>query len=273
MLTKPDSKLINATATYNAAADHFDAPALAFWDRHGRKAVELVSPPMGARVLDVGCGTGASALPAAERVGPEGLVVGLDVAENMLQLARSKAKALELNNVSFLCNDMSNSGYGDEQFDAVISVFSIFFVEDMDAMLRELWRMLRSGGELVVTTWGPDAFQPCAEIFSTELSYLTGKPKPTTRPWERLCDPENLISFFTGAGLPEPTVCESHDTQPLLSSLDWWTIALGSGFRADIDQLRDEQREILKCRVLRRIEDDNIQAIQTSALHAVVGRA
>jgi ubiquinone/menaquinone biosynthesis C-methylase UbiE len=63
-----------AEKTYNFTADFFDDPALGFWDRCGRRTVELLGLQPGMRVLDVCCGTGASALPAAKAVGKEGRV-------------------------------------------------------------------------------------------------------------------------------------------------------------------------------------------------------
>jgi ubiquinone/menaquinone biosynthesis C-methylase UbiE len=81
-----------AAATYDAAADHFDDEPLAFWNRIGRRAVERLALPPGANVLDVGCGTGTSALPAAQVVGPNGSVIGVDLAARLLDLARDLAR-------------------------------------------------------------------------------------------------------------------------------------------------------------------------------------
>src|SRR3954465_10446671 len=61
---------LKAATTYNAAADHFDDGALAFWDRYGRETIERLRLKPGSIVLDVGCGSGASAIPAAKAVGP-----------------------------------------------------------------------------------------------------------------------------------------------------------------------------------------------------------
>ncbi len=69
---------MRAAATYNAAADSFDAPALSFWDRLGRRTVERISLQRGEAVLDACCGAGASAIAAAEAVGPDGRVLGVD---------------------------------------------------------------------------------------------------------------------------------------------------------------------------------------------------
>src|SRR5262245_17089628 len=90
-----------AATTYNAASDFYDHPANTFWSRYGQQTVERLQLALGERVLDVCCGSGASALPAAGMVGPTGAVVGMDLADNLLALARSKAKERGLNNVEF----------------------------------------------------------------------------------------------------------------------------------------------------------------------------
>jgi ubiquinone/menaquinone biosynthesis C-methylase UbiE len=97
----PDDAQRCAAFTYNAAADFYDASPLSFWDYFGRRTIELLSLPIGSRVLDVCCGTGASALPAAETVGPTGEVVGVDLARELLKLARAKAVQQRLGNMQF----------------------------------------------------------------------------------------------------------------------------------------------------------------------------
>src|SRR5262249_35189199 len=160
MATGPEPAKLKAATTYNAASDHFDDAPLAFWDRYGRRTVERLALADGALVLDVGCGSGASALPAAERVGPAGRVIGVDLAERLLRLAGEKARTRGLGNVEFRCDDMTALGFEDGHFDAVVCVFAIFFVPDMERQVAELWRMVRPGGRLAITTWGPRMFEP-----------------------------------------------------------------------------------------------------------------
>ena len=76
-MTTPDEASAKAAFAYNAAADSYDDAVNSFWDRFGRRTVERLDLQPGARVLDVCCGTGASAIPAAEQVGPEGFVLGV----------------------------------------------------------------------------------------------------------------------------------------------------------------------------------------------------
>jgi SAM-dependent methyltransferase len=104
----PEEAKNKAATTYNAASDYYDHPANTFWSRYGRRTVERLGLAPGARVLDVCCGSGASAIPAAEIVGSGGSVVGVDLAENLLELARAKAKTRALENIDFRTGDLTN---------------------------------------------------------------------------------------------------------------------------------------------------------------------
>ena len=161
----PDHDKTKAAAAYNAAADSYDNPANSFWERFGRTTVERLGLQTGEHVLDVCCGSGASALPAAEKVGPTGSVIGVDLSEKLLGLAREKATERRLRNVEFRIGDMLDLGLPASHFDAVVCVFGIFFVPDMAAAVRALWHVVRPGGKLAITTWGPRWFEPGSTAF------------------------------------------------------------------------------------------------------------
>jgi ubiquinone/menaquinone biosynthesis C-methylase UbiE len=132
-MVTPDYARARATTTYNAAADSYDDPANSFWERFGRRTIERLHLQPGMRVLDVCCGSGASAIPAAEKVGPEGFVLGVDLAEKLLERARSKATKRGLHNLEFRVGDMLDLRLERSEFDTVVCVFGIFFVPDMRA--------------------------------------------------------------------------------------------------------------------------------------------
>src|SRR6266702_2648558 len=157
-LTEPAK--IKVAATFDSEADHYDDAPLAYWDVIGRRTIDRLDLRRGFTVLDVGCGTGASALPAAERVGPSGRILGVDLADKLLDLARAKAAKRRLHNAEFRQGDMTALGFPDGNFDAVVSVLSVFFVSDMEDLVRELWRMVKPGGKLAITTWGPRNIDP-----------------------------------------------------------------------------------------------------------------
>ena len=126
-MATPEEARKKAEATYNAASDTYEHAANSFWDRFGRRTVERLELREGAQVLDVCCGMGASAIPAAERVGPSGRVVGIDLAERMLDRARDRARSRGLHNVGFRVADLLDPGLPEASFDAVVCVFGIFF--------------------------------------------------------------------------------------------------------------------------------------------------
>lgn len=154
-----------AATTYNAAADYFDHPISSFWSCFGRKTIERLALTEGEWVLDVCAGSGASALPAAASVGPNGKVIAVDLAEQLISLAQAKAKATHLHNIEFRVADMLELGYADGHFDAVVCVFGIFFVPDMQAALRELWRMVKPGGRMALRPGGLSCLSPPARPF------------------------------------------------------------------------------------------------------------
>ena len=184
-----DESALRARRAYDSAADHFDDRALAFWARHGEQTVERLGLAPGAAVLDAACGSGASALPAARAVGPGGSVVGADLSTALVELARTKATRAGLTNVTFRIADMREVGYPDDPFDAVVCVFGIFFVDDMPALARELWRMVRPGGVLAVTTWGPEAFEPGATAFWDAVGQVRPDLVRSFNPWDKLTTP------------------------------------------------------------------------------------
>jgi ubiquinone/menaquinone biosynthesis C-methylase UbiE len=258
-----------AAATYDAAADHFDDEPLGFWDRIGKRTVANLKLHAGARVLDVGCGTGASALPAAQAVGKNGSVVGVDLASRLLDRARAKALAAGLDNVEFRLADMTSLNYPTESFDAVVSVFSIFFVPDMEGLVHELWRMVRPGGKLAVTSWGP---RFCEPVYARWLIAL-GKERPDLvnafNPWDRITDVVSVRKLLQDGGVKDAEVVPEDGVQALRSADDWWTIALGTGLRWTIEQMGLEAAARVKANNVGWLQENRIDRVETNAIYAV----
>jgi ubiquinone/menaquinone biosynthesis C-methylase UbiE len=258
-----------AAATYNAAADSYDHPANFFWERYDRRTVERLRLPLGARVLDVCCGSGASAIPAADTVGPGGSVFGVDLAENLLELGRDKAKQHGLENIVFRRGDMLDLRLPDSSFDAVINVFGIFFVPDMQAAVRELWRRVRAGGKLAITTWGPRFFEPASTAFWDAIRVVRPDLYKGFNPWDRISDVDAVRSLLMTAGVEDVEVVAEAGSHPLSSPEDWWAMVLGSGYRGTVEQLAPPDRDRVRVKNLEFIQRNDVRAVEANVVYAV----
>ena len=269
MLTITDPVKMKAAAAYNAAADHFDDEALGLWAKYGGRTLERLALQPGATLLDAGCGTGASAIPAAEQVGPTGKVIAVDLADRLLAIGRRKAAARKLENIEFRHGDMENLGYPDQFFDAVICVFAIFFVPDVAKQISELWRMVRPNGQLAITTWGPRVWEPGSTGWCSAVKQLRPDLHASFNPWDRIADPASLRKLFTEAGVAEAAIVAEDGRQALRSPEDWWTMVLGSGYRWTVDQIGPEMAERLRNANLAWIRSHNITSVETNVIYAV----
>jgi len=263
----PDIKAMSA-ATYATAADHFDDPALSFWDTFGRQTVARIGLRPGDRVLDACCGTGASALPAAQLVGPAGQVLGLDVAEPALALARAKAQAQGLANVEFRAVDVEHTGLPSQAFDAVVCVFGVFFLPDMAAAVAEMWRLVRPSGVLAITVWGPEWLEPATSVFWDAVAAERPDLVRGFHPWTRITDPAALSGLFEEGGAGTPTVEAEHASHPLARPEDWWSIVLGTGYRATAQQLDPAAAERVRSANVAWLREHEVDELATNVVYA-----
>jgi ubiquinone/menaquinone biosynthesis C-methylase UbiE len=262
-----------AVATYNAAADSYDDAANSFWDCFGRRTIGRLDLKRGADILDVCCGSGASAIPAAQAVGPEGSVLGIDLAERLLEIARTKAKVHGLENVEFRVGDMLGLGLPGPRFDAVVCVFGIFFVPDMTAAVRELWKVVRPGGKLAITTWGPHFFEPGNTAFWNAVREVAPDLHKSFNPWDRICDPQSVQRLLVDSGIEHSQAWAEAGRHPIPSPEAWWSAVLGSGYRGTLERLDDRGRDHVRAVNLAFIRDAGIRSVEANVVYAVATKA
>ena len=272
MVTANDAKTM-AAAAYDAAADSYDHPTNSFWDRFGRRTVDRLPLFPGASVLDVCCGSGASAIPAAEKVGPEGEVLGIDVAENLLQLARRKAGKRGLTNVEFRVGDLLDSDMPDAEFDSVICVFGIFFVPDMPAAVRELWRLVRPNGHLALTTWGPRLFEPANSLFWEVIREVRPDLHKGFNPWDRICEPESIRSMLAEGGVHALDITAESGSHKISTPDDFWQIVMGSGYRGTVEKLSTKDRDYVREQTISRVHRDGLRELEANVVYALATKA
>ncbi len=161
----------------------------------------------GLRVLDLGSGTGYPALLAAQVVGSDGSVIGVDLADQMLDAARRKATRLGLANVAFRAGDVTTLPFEAASFDAVTSRFCLMFLPEIPQAVAEIARVLKPGGWLAAAVWsGPDKNPSIRIPMETITQFIELPPPDPTAPGIfRLAKPGDLEEILQQAGLTDVT--------------------------------------------------------------------
>jgi SAM-dependent methyltransferase len=194
-------------------------------------------------------------------------VLGLDLAEPLLALAGQRAATRGLENVSFRTCDATRTGLESGSFDAVVCVFGVFFAADMAAFVGEMRRLVRAGGTLAITTWGPDWCEPASHVFWAAVRELEPTLFRAFNPWDEITTTPALADLLARGGISgatvEATAGEHHELE---RAEDFWDIALGSGYRGTVDALGDEQRERLRERVVGELRSRGITKLRNDVV-------
>ena len=178
----------------------------------GRRLLEAAALQEGQRVLDVGCGNGASALEAAARVGTGGSVVGVDLSGPMLETARRRASELGLS-ATFVQGDAQTIAF-DASFDAVISRFGVMFFDDPARAFSNLAGALRPGGRMSFVCWQEMLANEWLSVPIMAAVGVVGMPDPPAAgapgPFA-LSDPDRIRAVLDGAGLAEVEIDAAAD--------------------------------------------------------------
>lgn len=161
------------------------------------------------KVLDLGCGDGTTAIPAA-RLGAE--VLGVDIASNLVAAGNDRARELGLANVRFQEGDATNlNDLADDSFDLVVSIFGAMFAPKPFDVAKEMVRVTKPGGRIVMGNWIPGDPTLIAQVLKTSAAYTPPPPEGFVSPVAWGVE-ENVIERFGGAGVPKEKVSFSPDT-------------------------------------------------------------
>jgi SAM-dependent methyltransferase len=175
----------------------------------GDALVETLGITPGLTVLDLGCGDGTTALPAARR-GAD--VLGVDIARNLVEAGRRRAAAEGLANLHFEQGDATNlAGIEDDRFDLVLTVFGAMFAPTPHDVAKEMVRVTRPGGRIVMGNWIPGDPTLVAQILRISSAYSPPPPEGFVSPmtWGIEADARER---FAAAGIADSSVTCEPDT-------------------------------------------------------------
>ncbi len=188
----------------------------------GRRLFEAVHLQAGERVLDVGCGNGATTLEAATLVGPEGAVVGVDISGPMLDEARRRAVDLGQDHVELLQLDAQTASLPGP-FDAIISRFGVMFFEDPARAFENLGSSLRPQGRLSFVCWQEmmkNEWLRVPVLAAVEHVGMPELPPPGAPGPFSLAEPSKIHSLLEAAGMSVVTIDEASDQRLMGRDLD-----------------------------------------------------
>ena len=175
----------------------------------GEGVVAGLGVTAGMKVLDLGCGDGTTALPEA-RLGAD--VLGVDIAANLVEAGNRRAKAEGLVNCRFQEGDAATlAELADQSFDLVVSIFGALFCPRPFDAAREMVRVTRPGGRIVMGNWIPGDPTLVAQILKISASYSPPPPEGFISPMTWGVE-ANVIERFGAAGIPAGQVSFARDT-------------------------------------------------------------
>ncbi len=181
----------------------------------GRMAMDSLDVRPGQRVLDLGCGTGPTTVELARRVGPDGSVLGVDIAAAMLDRARERAAAEGARNVSFVHADVQSYDLGSDAYDRAFSRFGVMFYADPVAAFSNVRRALKAGGALGFVCWQNVTANEWMLIPGMAVTSVTGSVPALPEPGQpgpfSLCDVERVHEILAAAGFADIEVVPHND--------------------------------------------------------------
>ncbi len=175
----------------------------------GEALVAKLDVKPGMKVLDLGCGDGTTALPAAQK-GAD--VLGVDIASNLVAAGNRRAKAAGLSNLRFEEGDASNlSGIADDSFDLVVSIFGAMFAPKPYDVAKEMVRVTKPGGRIVMGNWIPNDPTLVAQILKISSAYSPPPPEGFVSPMLWGVEDE-VTARFEAAGAAKSNIAFARDT-------------------------------------------------------------
>jgi len=231
---------------YDISAEMYDKTVGKSMAARTNMLLRDVQLPEAPTVLDVGCGTGISTFELMKRVQGKGRFYGIDLSQRMIDLARIRATDLGYGNVDFRKGDAERLEFPESNFDLIISNLALHWVQNKEKSLKEMFRVLRTGGELALVFNGELHYKEALEIYDAVRKRHPKYGIPASIKGLSL---EETHELFEKAGFRKPRIFAIHEINYVDPSMfllardattSWWQVGLQPEV---VDKLKTEMLE------------------------------
>jgi ubiquinone/menaquinone biosynthesis C-methylase UbiE len=240
---------------FSRAAYTYDSHGPRFFAQLGQRLVEVSQIMPGANVLDVAAGRGAVLFAAADQVGPDGHVVGVDLADNMVRETTAEIRRTGRQNIEMMQMSADQLDFPDASFDWVLCGFGLWFFPRPHHTLQEFFRVLKPGGRVGLTTWTED----CPFLVWVRQEIRDSLPTQAPPPQRGMAAPSfdtsaKLEAALQQAGFEDIEInIEDHDFV-YADDEEWWLSLWSHGIRNRFEQLEAPELETLRADMLRKVQ-------------------
>ena len=251
---------------FDDTAASYDRVGPRFFSQFGERLVEQMPLGPGARVLDVATGKGAVLLPSARRVGSGGQVTGIDLSGEILKETERLVRADGLTNVELRKMDAEHLEFPDHAFDVVTCGFALFLFPDMEAALREMYRVCKPGGYVAMTHFSktPTPFDPGLSILMQQFMAYRVR---VSLPPQLAYTPQEVEALLSRFGFHSIKTHSEVNDIVYASAEDCWAFILTLPPRATILGMSEETRARFKDECLAKLRE----TFREDGLHLSLG--
>lgn len=242
-------------ALFDRVADSYEAVGPPWFTPIGAALVDAVAPAAGERVVDLGCGSGATLFPLAAAVGPTGTVTGLDLSARMIERTAAGVRARGLSTVDLHVRDVSAPELPAGSYDLAVSSLVIFFLPDPAAALRAWRELLVPGGRLGISTFGErdPLWTELDAVFRPYLPPHLLDPRTTGEEGPFASD-AGVEELLTGAGFVAPRTSGADVRLEFADPAGWREWSRSHGQRAMWDSVPADAQDAVMTAAAERLE-------------------
>ncbi len=229
---------IQLKKTFDTVAEGYGTTGMEFFHHAAAHLPRIFQLQGNEHLLDVATGTGIASTAIAPHL-PHGKVIGIDLSEGMLAQARARAQLLGISNIETYAMDMQHITFENASFDAANCSFGIFFLPDMQSLLQHITSKVKPGGQVVISSFYQNAFQPNLDLFLTRIQRYNITPPAFG--WNSISTEDRLHALYASAGLRDIQIHRFDVGYFLNDPEDWWRIIWYAGFRGLVAQLSATQ--------------------------------